>query len=47
MTALLLLGAVALGLLIGTALLVAGLAVGYLLWWDVVSMTGVRRGMPE
>lgn len=42
MTALLLLGAVALGLLIGTALLAAGLAVGYLLWRDVVTVTGAR-----
>jgi hypothetical protein len=41
-TALLLLSAVALGLLIGTALLAAGLAIGYLLWWDVVTVTGAR-----
>jgi hypothetical protein len=41
-TALLLLGAVALGLLIGTALLVAGLAVGYLLWRDIVTAMGAR-----
>lgn len=42
MTALLLFGAVALGLLIGTALLAAGLAAGYLLWRDVVAATGAR-----
>jgi hypothetical protein len=41
-TALLLLGAVALGLLIGTALLVAGLAAGYLLWRDILTLTGAR-----
>jgi hypothetical protein len=41
-TALLLLGAVALGLLIGTALLVLGLALGYLLWRDIVTATGAR-----
>jgi hypothetical protein len=41
-TALLLLGAMALGLFIGTALLAAGLAVGYLLWRDIVTMTGAR-----
>jgi hypothetical protein len=42
MTALLLLGAVALGLLIGTALLVAGLAIGYRLWRDIVIVRGAR-----
>jgi hypothetical protein len=42
MTAILLLGAVALGLLIGTALLAAGLALGYLLWRDVVTATGAQ-----
>jgi hypothetical protein len=41
-TALLLLGAVALGLLIGTALLALGLAIAYLLWQDIVTVTGAR-----
>jgi hypothetical protein len=43
-TAILLLGAVALGLLIGTALLVAGLAVGYLIWRDVVLVIDWEAG---
>jgi uncharacterized protein (UPF0333 family) len=42
MTALLLLGAVTFGLLIGTALLAAGLAIGYLLWRDIATVTGAR-----
>jgi hypothetical protein len=43
-TALLLLGAVALGLFIGTALLALGLAAGYLIWRDVVLVIDWEAG---